>query len=115
MKEDFNTSPDKTQNIEVIIGDLKNNPKCPHGPTLLFSRRTKNETRQFFACAACRDRKICNFFLWADEKECLLKKKSAIWEKENIKYLKGINHRKLFVELNKVSIINCNNNILRCI
>ncbi|KAF7273449.1 hypothetical protein GWI33_013841 [Rhynchophorus ferrugineus] len=102
MKGHFNSPLENTQNIEVIIGDLKNNPKCPHGPTLLFSRRTKNETRQFFACAACRDRKMCNFFLWADEKENILKKKAALWENECIKYTKGVNHRKLFLALNKI-------------
>ena len=28
----------------------------------------KEETRRFYACSACRDRKDCNFFQWEDEK-----------------------------------------------
>ncbi|XP_048413356.1 rRNA N6-adenosine-methyltransferase ZCCHC4 isoform X2 [Stegostoma tigrinum] len=45
-------------------------PHCPHGPTLLFVKvtRKKRESRRFYACAACRDRKDCNFFQWEDEK-----------------------------------------------
>lgn len=45
-------------------------PFCPHGPTLLFERFTKASKSQerFYACSACRDRKDCNFFQWADEK-----------------------------------------------
>nr|XP_045017071.1 rRNA N6-adenosine-methyltransferase ZCCHC4 isoform X1 [Jaculus jaculus] len=45
-------------------------PLCPHGPTLLFVKMSqgKQETRKFYACSACRDRKDCNFFQWEDEK-----------------------------------------------
>lgn len=40
------------------------------GPTLLFVKvnQGKEETRKFYACSACRDRKDCNFFQWEDEK-----------------------------------------------
>ena len=40
------------------------------GPTLLFVKvnQGKEETRRFYACSACRDRKDCNFFQWEDEK-----------------------------------------------
>ncbi|KAG8591605.1 hypothetical protein GDO81_000234 [Engystomops pustulosus] len=45
-------------------------PHCPHGPTLLFVKvsQGKEQGRRFFACSACRDRKDCRFFQWADEK-----------------------------------------------
>ncbi|XP_066488511.1 rRNA N6-adenosine-methyltransferase ZCCHC4 [Tiliqua scincoides] len=45
-------------------------PHCPHGPTLLFSKRLedKEEGRRFYACSACRERKDCNFFQWENEK-----------------------------------------------
>ncbi|XP_036900725.1 rRNA N6-adenosine-methyltransferase ZCCHC4 isoform X3 [Sturnira hondurensis] len=45
-------------------------PLCPHGPTLLFAKVShgKEETRRFYACSACRDRKDCDFFQWEDEK-----------------------------------------------
>ncbi|EDV22977.1 uncharacterized protein TRIADDRAFT_28284 [Trichoplax adhaerens] len=47
----------------------KPSPYCPHGPTLLFERFYKSHktSRRFFACSACRDRKDCSFFQWADE------------------------------------------------
>ncbi|KAJ3663199.1 hypothetical protein Zmor_007503 [Zophobas morio] len=85
--------------VEVIIQDLKTHPWCPHGPTLLFSRRINDTKRNFFACSACRDRKSCPFFLYEDEKN---KYKPEVWEQERTKLLQNINHRKLFITLNKV-------------
>lgn len=41
-----------TESVDVIIRDLKLNPKCIHGPTILFS--LKNGGNKFFACAANR-------------------------------------------------------------
>ncbi|XP_077444190.1 rRNA N(6)-adenosine-methyltransferase ZCCHC4 [Stigmatopora argus] len=53
---------------EVILKDGDTSaPWCPHGPTLLFEKREEGRKR-FYACSACRDRKECNFFQWADEK-----------------------------------------------
>uniref|UniRef100_A0A8C2GBJ9 Zinc finger, CCHC domain containing 4 n=1 Tax=Cyprinus carpio TaxID=7962 RepID=A0A8C2GBJ9_CYPCA len=58
--------------IEVIIQNEsdKTGPWCPHGPALLFEKNVngKEKGRRFYACSACRDRKHCNFFQWADEK-----------------------------------------------
>uniref|UniRef100_UPI00398E727E rRNA N6-adenosine-methyltransferase ZCCHC4 isoform X1 n=1 Tax=Pristiophorus japonicus TaxID=55135 RepID=UPI00398E727E len=58
--------------IELIISQEAESgaPLCPHGPTLLFAKvnRKEHEARRFYACAACRDRKDCNFFQWEDEK-----------------------------------------------
>lgn len=44
--------------------NIINNPQCPHGPTLLFSR--KGKSRKFYVCSAFRDRKKCLFFQWSD-------------------------------------------------
>lgn len=90
-------------NIEVIIEDLKDHPRCAHGPTILFSREVKGVRRNFFACSACRERKHCNFFLWEEEKDKITPSKKNIWEQEVINYLKNINHRKKFFVLNKVA------------
>lgn len=90
-------------NVDVIIEDLKDHPRCVHGPTILFSREVKCVLRNFFACSAYRDRKHCNFFLWEDEKDKLTISKKKIWEQENINYLKNINHRKKFFIFNKVA------------
>ncbi|KAL1264369.1 hypothetical protein QQF64_004724 [Cirrhinus molitorella] len=58
--------------IEVIIQSEndKTAPRCPHGPALLFEKTGNGEEkgRRFYACSACRDRKDCNFFQWADDK-----------------------------------------------
>ncbi|XP_044252568.1 rRNA N6-adenosine-methyltransferase ZCCHC4 isoform X2 [Tribolium madens] len=71
--------------VEVIIEDLQSHPWCPHGPTLLFS--------------PCRDRKLCPFFLYEDEKH---KYKTEVWHKEREKFLRKIDHRKLFLILSKI-------------
>ncbi|PSN36470.1 Zinc finger CCHC domain-containing protein 4 [Blattella germanica] len=54
--------------VEYLASDTSENPRCPHGPTLLFKRLVEGVEKSFYACSACRDRKDCNFFLWADEK-----------------------------------------------
>ncbi|XP_045429554.1 rRNA N6-adenosine-methyltransferase ZCCHC4 isoform X2 [Pipistrellus kuhlii] len=58
--------------VEVVLSSepAAPAPRCPHGPTLLFVKvsRGKEDTRRFYACSACRDRKDCNFFQWEDEK-----------------------------------------------
>ncbi|XP_038168119.1 rRNA N6-adenosine-methyltransferase ZCCHC4 isoform X2 [Arvicola amphibius] len=61
-------------------------PMCPHGPTLLFVKvnQGKEETRKFYACSACRDRKDCNFFQWEDEK--LSEARLAAREAHNQRY-----------------------------
>ncbi|XP_057305849.1 rRNA N6-adenosine-methyltransferase ZCCHC4-like isoform X2 [Hydractinia symbiolongicarpus] len=47
----------------------QDSPLCEHGPTLLFERFTVGKgSRKYYACSACRDRKECDFFQWADEK-----------------------------------------------
>ncbi|KAI2658474.1 rRNA N6-adenosine-methyltransferase ZCCHC4 [Labeo rohita] len=58
--------------IDVIIQNESDKPvpRCPHGPALLFEKTGNGEEkgRRFYACSACRDRKDCSFFQWADEK-----------------------------------------------
>ena len=58
-----NTS--EPSSIRVILDkDIKENPQCQHGPTILFERRFQNaEKTYFYACAAFRDRKQCPFYI----------------------------------------------------
>ncbi|XP_027215045.2 rRNA N6-adenosine-methyltransferase ZCCHC4 [Penaeus vannamei] len=66
--------------VDVIINNIDNNPACSHGPTVLFERFQSNgRSRQYYACSACRDRKDCSFFHWADEK--FSKTKRDLWDK----------------------------------
>ncbi|XP_040274953.1 rRNA N6-adenosine-methyltransferase ZCCHC4 isoform X2 [Bufo bufo] len=62
----------QSEGIQVLLGDQSRGhpPCCPHGPALLFVKvsRGKEQGRRFYACSACRDRKDCRFFQWADEK-----------------------------------------------
>lgn len=88
--------------IEVIIEDLKTHPHCAHGPTVLFSRAVNNVRRRYFACSACRDRKDCSFFLWEDDQHKISESKQRAWKEEQKKLTTGINHRKLFINFNKV-------------
>uniref|UniRef100_A0A8C1ZS93 Zinc finger, CCHC domain containing 4 n=1 Tax=Cyprinus carpio TaxID=7962 RepID=A0A8C1ZS93_CYPCA len=68
----FNSEGSLAGGIEVIIQNERDKtaPRCPHGPALLFEKTGNGEEkgRRFYACSACRDRKDCNFFQWADEK-----------------------------------------------
>lgn len=93
--------------IEYIIEDLATHPQCPHGPTLLFSRciNDDGERRNFFACAACRDRKYCNFFLWESDKHKTSDAKKNAWKVEQEKFTKNINHKKRFLLLNEVCLL----------
>lgn len=99
--------------IQVIIEDLKNHPSCVHGPTLLFAKNSTDteESRKYFACAACRDRKDCAFYMWEDE----FTKKSnnaadesqktiQIWEKKRKAFVASKkSHIHLYALLNQVS------------
>lgn len=62
----------QSEGIQVLLGEQSRGqaPHCPHGPTLLFVKmcQGKEQGRKFYACSACRDRKDCRFFQWADEK-----------------------------------------------
>lgn len=87
--------------IEVNINNISNNPMCPHGPSILFSRvDSKGGKENFFACSACRDRKDCQFYLEEDEKDKMNDK--ASWEKARKRFIGELNHRKLFLMLNEV-------------
>jgi len=50
--------------VKILFGDKdSSNPRCAHGPTLLMER---GESR-FYACAAYRSRKECDFYLTEGE------------------------------------------------
>ncbi|KAL1494394.1 hypothetical protein ABEB36_009999 [Hypothenemus hampei] len=103
-----NTRSSNNLGVSVIIEDLNSHPKCPHGPTLLFSKEIKKIKRTFFGCSACRDRKLCQFFLLKYDKINISKSKLQAWENERIKLLKGINHRKSYILLNKIKALDSN-------
>lgn len=89
--------------VEVIVEDLSGHPLCAHGPAILFSRVVDGKPRNFFACSACRDRKDCSFFLWEEENGKVSKAKTKVWERQIKEFVGNINHRKLFLNNNKVS------------
>lgn len=90
--------------VEVITKDSSGHPQCAHGPTILFSRVVNGEPKNFFACSACRDRKDCSFFLWEYEKGEVSKAKLKVWERQIKEFIGNVNHRKLFLNYNKVNI-----------
>ena len=51
-------------------------PRCSHGEALRFTRVEKksDSARDFYACSANRDRKLCPLFFWVDEWEKKLKR-----------------------------------------
>ncbi|XP_053757616.1 rRNA N6-adenosine-methyltransferase ZCCHC4 isoform X2 [Panthera pardus] len=72
VEEEGNSGLQGSSGVEVVFPSDPATPAplCPHGPTLLFVKvnQGKEESRRFYACSACRDRKDCNFFQWEDEK-----------------------------------------------
>jgi len=49
--------------VRIVLGEnYDRNPRCFHGPTLLFERKTQNSIKKFYACSAYRDRKDCSFY-----------------------------------------------------
>ena len=44
---------------------------CIVGPALLFERYVSSQSRpqRYYACSACRSRKECQFFQWADRRK----------------------------------------------
>lgn len=84
--------------VDIILSNLVDNPCCPHGPTLLFSKKIKTDITKYYACSAQRDRKFCSFYLRAGEKF----KNIEIWKQNALNFKKGINHRKKFLLLNEI-------------
>jgi hypothetical protein len=61
--------------------DIKSmTPACSHGNALRFSRVDKKtgSVRDFYACSANRDRKLCNIFHWVDDWERKLRSGAVI-------------------------------------
>ncbi|CAB0005550.1 unnamed protein product [Nesidiocoris tenuis] len=49
--------------VHVDCSTIADNPHCPHGPMVKFTKRVKNATKVFYGCSACRDPKECPFHL----------------------------------------------------
>jgi hypothetical protein len=71
--------------VSVVLDHKTEAPFCPHGPTVLFKRESRDGTdsKCFYACAAHRDRKGCDFFMWQNLKVSQAKK--VEWKKESSK------------------------------
>lgn len=92
---------ERKQAVEVILKDPASNPCCPHGPTLLFSKKVKEKTKKFYACAALRERKFCPFYI--DEEAST--KFSEYWQQKIMDFHKSINHKKMFALANKTRLL----------
>ncbi|XP_011165314.2 rRNA N6-adenosine-methyltransferase ZCCHC4 [Solenopsis invicta] len=88
--------------IEFLWENPINHPQCPHGPTLLLGRYVKNELKRFYVCSACRDRKLCRFYLKYGQE--LSKSQKHMWELESKKYTQRYVHRELYIRFNKLKM-----------
>ena len=70
------------------------------GPTLLFGREQNGEISKFYACSACRDRKLCSFY--AEYGKHFNKNEKQILEQDRKKNLPSYNHQKLFIYYNQL-------------
>lgn len=73
---------------------------CVSGPMLLFGRYVDGEYKKFYACSACRDRKLCKFYM--DYGSKLTKQQKQILEIETKKILPRYDHQKMFIRLNEM-------------
>lgn len=49
-----------SENFDALnLENIANHPFCKHGPSILFA----NEKKKFYACSACRDGKVCKFYV----------------------------------------------------
>ncbi|CAL4137201.1 unnamed protein product, partial [Meganyctiphanes norvegica] len=83
--------------VDVIINNISGNPYCPHGPTILFEKfQASKQSRQYFSCSACRDRKDCSFFFWADQK--ISSTKMQDWKNIYNEARPNLCHREIYTE-----------------
>ncbi|XP_014216966.1 zinc finger CCHC domain-containing protein 4 [Copidosoma floridanum] len=93
-------NPSPPGNLVCYWGNLKDHPECIHGPALLFGRENEGEEKKFYTCSACRDRKLCTFYLEYDKEPSKYEKHA--WEQEKKKYAASYNHAKLFIFYNQL-------------
>ncbi|KAF3429895.1 hypothetical protein E2986_07265 [Frieseomelitta varia] len=86
--------------MECFWSDLNKHPQCPHGPTLLFGTYETGKLEKFYVCAACRERKICKFYLKEGEK--LTKPQAAKWEQQRKQFMSRYHHRQLYMRFNDI-------------
>ena len=76
-KNEQNIPMKKTKIVEehstlkvILENDIRSNPECEHGPSVLFERTLSNNQSktQFYACSAFRDKKQCPFYLLPNSK-----------------------------------------------
>lgn len=70
------------------------------GPTLLFGTYVDGELKKFYACSACRDRKLCRFYLEYGQE--LSKSRKNIWEQEKKKFTQHYPRQKLYIRFNEI-------------
>ena len=61
-----------------------------HGPTVLFKDTVNGKERLFYACAAYRDKKICDFHAAKDEK--FTQGKIFKWKLKQDEFMEGKDH-----------------------
>ncbi|CAK9824439.1 rRNA N6-adenosine-methyltransferase ZCCHC4 [Anthophora retusa] len=86
--------------MECFWCDPSKHPQCPHGPTLLFGSYENGKLQKFYVCAACRERKLCKFYLKEGEK--LTKAQASKWDQERKQYVSRYRHRSLYVRFNEI-------------
>lgn len=87
--------------IKVVVKDPADNPRCPHGPTLLLSKTIKDVEKKFYVCAALRERKFCPY----RTTETGRPKKGAFWRQLEKDFHKGVDHKQMSLLLNEIKLL----------
>lgn len=69
------------------------------GPTLLFSKYNDGQLEEFYACSACRNRKLCNFYLKKEDNPIKLEKKI---KRRGIEPCPKDKHHKLYIKFHEL-------------
>lgn len=67
---------------------------------MLFGKRVDDELIEFYACSACRDRKLCNFSLEKGHEMTKIQKNSL--QEATKKLVQSYHHRKYFIRFNEL-------------
>lgn len=67
---------------------------------MLFGRYVNGESERFYACSACRDRKLCRFYLKYGQE--LSESQRSTWEQERRTLARRYPHQKLYIRFHEI-------------
>jgi len=82
---------------EICLENLDKNPRCPHGPSILFEDTVKGKKRKYWACSAYRDKKSCDFYV--SKKQKITQGTRFKWEENEKIFMRYKDHKVRYAKL----------------